>query len=340
MPATDEPRLSVGYAMSEQIQPEDIGRLPMVEKVAAGVKIAMERAGITDPADVHYVQTKTPLLTLETITDAKRRGKDVWTEDTLKSMDVSNSTTALGIAVALGEIDMPTAEQIHKDLSLFSSVASCSSGVELDQAQIVVLGNVRGVGGRFRIGHSVMKDALDADGVWESIRSAGLDDLPERPRTERPAAAGSSTSSASARPTRPAGSATGATSCSTTPTCTGTGRSSRASAAWSRRSPATRRSSSRSRRCTRAPRAAGRSSPSSSPDRARRRRGAPAGRRIPDPGFAGDTGEVDAAARGGAVGRGGGPGPSAPRCSRRCTVPGSSPRWPPSRTRRRRPLPG
>ena len=36
--------------MSEQIFPEDIGRLPMVEKVAAGVKIAMERAGITDPS--------------------------------------------------------------------------------------------------------------------------------------------------------------------------------------------------------------------------------------------------------------------------------------------------
>jgi barbiturase len=179
-PRTDEPRLSVGYAMSDTIRPEDIGRVPMVEKVAAGVKVAMERAGITDPADVHYVQTKTPLLTLETITDARNRGKDVWTEDTLKSMDVSNSTTALGIAVALGEIDMPTADQIHKDLSLYSAVASCSSGVELDQAQIVVLGNVRGIGGRFQIGHSVMKDALDADGVWEAIRSAGLD-LPDRP---------------------------------------------------------------------------------------------------------------------------------------------------------------
>jgi cyanuric acid amidohydrolase len=182
VPQTDEPRLSVGYAMSEQIFPEDIGRPPMVKKVEAGVKIAMERAGITDPADVHYVQTKTPLLTLETINDAKRRGHDVWTEDTLKSMDVSNSTTALGIAVALGEIQMPTADQIHKDLSLFSAVASCSSGVELDQAQIVVLGNVRGVGGHFQIGHSVMKDALDADGVWESIRNAGLE-LPERPHS-------------------------------------------------------------------------------------------------------------------------------------------------------------
>ena len=178
--ATDEPRLSVGYAMSEVILPEDIGRPTMVEKVAAGVREAMGRAGISDPADVEYVQTKTPLLTLETINEARGRGQKVITEDTLKSMDISNSTTALGVAVALGEIEMPDAEQIHRDLSLYSSVASCSSGVELDRAQIVVLGNVRGIGGRYRIGHSVMRDALDADGVWEAIRNAGLD-LPERP---------------------------------------------------------------------------------------------------------------------------------------------------------------
>ncbi len=180
---TDEPRVSVGVAMSEVILPEDIGRPAMVEKVAAGVREAMKIAGIDDPADVHYVQTKTPLLTLSTITDAKERGQTVVTEDTLKSMDISNSTTALGIAVALGEIETPSAEQIHKDLSLYSSVASCSSGVELDRAQIVVVGNVRGIGGRYRAGHSVMKDALDADGIWEAIRGAGVD-LPERPHPD------------------------------------------------------------------------------------------------------------------------------------------------------------
>ncbi|MFB9837358.1 cyanuric acid amidohydrolase [Actinoallomurus acaciae] len=179
-PVTDEPRVSVGVAMSEVILPEDIGRPAMVEKVAGGVRDAMKAAGIQDAADVHYVQTKTPLLTLDTINDAKRRGHDVVTEDTLKSMDISNSTTALGIAVALGEIEMPEAERIHKDLSLYSSVASCSSGVELDRAQIVVVGNVRGIGGRYRIGHSVMKDALDADGIWAAIRASGID-LPERP---------------------------------------------------------------------------------------------------------------------------------------------------------------
>ncbi|MEU0565604.1 ring-opening amidohydrolase [Nonomuraea sp. NPDC005983] len=179
-PATDEPRVSVGVAMSDVILPEDIGRPAMVEKVAAGVREAMKAAGIDDPRDVHYVQTKTPLLTLATITDARSRGKDTAIEETGPSMDLSNSTTALGVAVALGEIAMPRAEQIHKDLSLYSSVASCSSGVELDRAQIVLAGNVRGIGGRYRIGHSVMRDALDADGIWEAIRDSGLP-LPDRP---------------------------------------------------------------------------------------------------------------------------------------------------------------
>ena len=178
----DEQRLTVGFAMSDVLMPEDIGRVAMVEKVADAVKIAMERAGITDPADVHYVQTKTPLLTIHTIRDAKSRGKTVWTEHTHESMDLSNGCTALGVAVALGEIEMPSDEDVMNDRSLYSSVASCSSGVELDQAQVVVVGNATGVGGRYRIGHSVMKDALDQDGLWQAIRDAGLD-LPERPHT-------------------------------------------------------------------------------------------------------------------------------------------------------------
>jgi ring-opening amidohydrolase-like protein len=176
----DEPRLTVGFAMSEQLLPEDIGRRPMIEKVAAAVKQAMERAGITDAADVHYVQTKTPLLTITTIQDAKSRGKTVWTEHTHESMDLSNGTTALGIAVGLGEIEMPDDDAVMHDRNLYSSVASCSSGVELDRAQVVVVGNAVGVGGRYRSGHSVMKDALDTDGIWDAVRNAGLE-LPERP---------------------------------------------------------------------------------------------------------------------------------------------------------------
>lgn len=175
-------RLAMGIAMSSVILPEDIGRLAMVEKVAEAVRAAMVDAGINDSKDVHYVQTKTPLLTIETIQEARQRGADVFC-DVHESMGVSNGTTGLGIAVALNEISMPAAEEICRNLDLYSSVASCSSGVELDRAQIIILGNKDGAGGRYRIGHSVMKDALDIDGIYDAIRNAGLD-LPERAKAE------------------------------------------------------------------------------------------------------------------------------------------------------------
>ena len=176
----DEARLAVGIAMSEPILPEDIGRPAMVEKVADGVRDAMRIAGIDDPAEVHYVQTKTPLLTMETINEAKGRGQTVFSEDIHQSMDMSNGTTGLGVALGLGEIAMPDADAIGRDTSLFSAVASCSSGVELDRAQIVLVGNAVGAGGDLRIGHAVMRDALDFDGIYDAIRSAGMQ-LPERP---------------------------------------------------------------------------------------------------------------------------------------------------------------
>jgi cyanuric acid amidohydrolase len=173
-------RLALGTAISPRILPEDIGRPAMVEKVAEGVRLAMKDAGISDPADVHYVQTKTPLLTIESIQDARSRGKEVACE-VHESMGVSNGTAALGIAVALKEIAMPRAEEICRNLELYSSVASCSSGVELDCAQIVLIGNKANAGGRYRVGHSIMRDALDIDAIYAAIRNAGLN-LPERPR--------------------------------------------------------------------------------------------------------------------------------------------------------------
>src|SRR5216683_3629722 len=98
-------RLAIGTAMSAELLPEDIGRPAMVEKVAEAVKAAMRDAAIDDPKDVHYVQTKTPLLTIDSVRDAETRGQHVACE-VHDSMGVSNGTTALGIAVALGEVTM------------------------------------------------------------------------------------------------------------------------------------------------------------------------------------------------------------------------------------------
>ena len=177
-----EDRLVIGTAVTPKILPEDIGRPAMVEKIAEGVRMAMKNAGIDDPKDVHYVQTKTPLLTIDWVRDAHARGKTVACE-VHDSMGVSNGTSALGIAVALGELKGVRGEDICKNPDLYSSVASCSSGVELDAGQVVLLGNRAGAGGRYRIGHSVMKDALDMDGIYDAIRNAGLE-LPPRPRAE------------------------------------------------------------------------------------------------------------------------------------------------------------
>jgi ring-opening amidohydrolase-like protein len=179
---SDRARLAIGTAISGDILPEEIGRPAMIQKIAAGVQQAMRAACIEDPLDVHYVQTKTPLLTVDSVADAERRGKTV-TCKVQESSGISNGTSALGVAVGLGEIGMPREDQICRDLSLYSSVASCSSGVEFARAQIVLLGNRKGAGGPFRIGHALMSDMLDMDGVYAAIRNAGLE-LPARPNAE------------------------------------------------------------------------------------------------------------------------------------------------------------
>jgi cyanuric acid amidohydrolase len=168
--------LTVGVALSEVILPEDIGRVAMVDKTARAVQAAMADAGIEQIDDVHWVQTKTPLLTMEGIRDARSRGLDTALPDPHGSMDLSNGTAALGVATGLGEVarERLSDGMIGRDLEVWSSVASCSSGVELDRAQVVVLGNA-GHGGRFRIGHSVMRDALDQGAVYTAIGNAGLE---------------------------------------------------------------------------------------------------------------------------------------------------------------------
>src|SRR2546425_7960271 len=109
--SADQSRLVIGTAMSAELQPEDIGRLRMVEIVAEGVKAAMKNAGIEDPKDVHYVQTKTPLLTIEWVENAKGRGKTVAC-GVHDSMGVANGTHGRGHAGALGGMPMPRAPQV------------------------------------------------------------------------------------------------------------------------------------------------------------------------------------------------------------------------------------
>ena len=98
------PALAVGRAHTPPLPPEHLGRAGQIEAVAKGVAAAMKDAHIDDPADIHFVQIKCPLLTAQKVQDAAARGHKTATQDTLKSMGLSRAASALGVAVALGEI--------------------------------------------------------------------------------------------------------------------------------------------------------------------------------------------------------------------------------------------
>lgn len=175
-PSTGQKRMAIGVAHSRVFRSEDIGRMAQVEGVAEAVKSAVQDAGISSPEDVHFVQIKCPLLTSERMAEAAARGKSVATHDTYESMGYSRGASALGVAVALGEIKITdvTDEKICSDWSLYSSVASTSAGIELMNCEIIVMGNVAGSTSDFIISHDVMRDAIDGEAVRSALKSAGI----------------------------------------------------------------------------------------------------------------------------------------------------------------------
>ncbi|MBV8393534.1 MAG: ring-opening amidohydrolase [Alphaproteobacteria bacterium] len=167
------PRLAIGIGLTREFKPEEIGRAAQIEETAAAVTLALRDAGIASPSDVHFVQIKCPLLTKERIEEAAQRGHKTATEDTYHSMALSRGASALGVALALGEIRDAPENAVCRDWSLYSGVASTSAGVELLRNEIVVLGNAPGWAGDLAIGHAVMKDAIDAEAARGVLATLG-----------------------------------------------------------------------------------------------------------------------------------------------------------------------
>lgn len=173
-PSQKRKRLSFATANTRELKPEELGTEVHARLVADAVKQAKAKANISDLQDVHYVQVKCPLLTSERINDAKSRGKKVVTEDTLRSMGFSNGTSALGIALGLGEIDDLDPKSICTNAEIYTTRGGCSSGIELMNCQIFVLGNSTESDSPFVAGHARLDDMIDADGVRKALENAGL----------------------------------------------------------------------------------------------------------------------------------------------------------------------
>ena len=170
------PALAVGVAMTRPFAPKEVGRMAQIVATADAVSEAMRQARISAPEDVHYVQVKCPLLTKQRVADAHARGHTVATEDTYASMGFSRGASALGVALALGEVrrDQLADEIVCRSLDLYSTRASTSAGVELMENQVMVLGNSPAWGGDLVIGHGVMRDAIDVEAVATALRVVGL----------------------------------------------------------------------------------------------------------------------------------------------------------------------
>jgi cyanuric acid amidohydrolase len=170
------PALAMGSAITPPLPPEHLGRLAQVEMVAQGVRDAMERARISYPAAVHFVQIKCPLLTSARVAEAEARGHATTTRDTLKSMGLSRGASALGVAVALGELPLDAIAEtaIGVDMGLWSGRASTSSGIEIMGHEILVLGMSPDWAGPLAIDHAVMADAADIEPVRAALDRLGL----------------------------------------------------------------------------------------------------------------------------------------------------------------------
>lgn len=168
--------LALGVGFTPDFAPEEIGRMAQLRATAAAVRAAMAEAGITAPAEVHYVQVKCPLITSAKVAEAAARGQSVATTGTYASMGLSRGAAALGVALALGELDEAALSDaaIGQDWRLHSGRASCSAGAELERCEVIVLGNSPAWAGDLRIGHDVMQDAIDLPAVQRALASVGL----------------------------------------------------------------------------------------------------------------------------------------------------------------------
>lgn len=171
-----EKSLAISASRTRELLPEEIGTMAQVLAVRDTVIELMKEAKIEDPKDVHFVQIKCPLIISQRVKEAAERGKKVVTEDTYESMGYSRGACALGIAIALGEVDASKVSDVSicKDYSLYSEVASTSAGVELMECEIILFGNSKEGNSKYYIEHDVMEDAIDADAVMRALDKADV----------------------------------------------------------------------------------------------------------------------------------------------------------------------
>lgn len=180
-PSTDGAgRLAMGVARSAIVRPEWMATTKLLEANVDAIRTAAGDAGI-DPLAIEYVVGKAYYPTKQDFADARAAGHDIPQMDDRTLFRRASGSAGLGVAVATDGMPMPQADEIGTRLDLWSGKVAVSAnpwepvGGEGPQTQLVAFGNRVGAGGRLRVGHAAMNDALDSDALYRALRRAGLD---------------------------------------------------------------------------------------------------------------------------------------------------------------------
>ncbi|RYY97045.1 MAG: hypothetical protein EOO24_20330, partial [Comamonadaceae bacterium] len=158
-------RLAMGTARSEVVPLEEIGHLPLLDRVTDTARAAMRDAGLA-PDQVQLLFIKSPLV-------AARHPRATAANST---MHRGRAISALGGGVALGEVDRGrlAEEMIARDLSIHTRRVQGVTGAEITQVEVVALGNRPGAGGDLRVATTLTQDILDQRSLRRLLREQGF----------------------------------------------------------------------------------------------------------------------------------------------------------------------
>lgn len=173
-PAGADTGLVAAVTRTKAFEPHEIGSRVQAAEVADEVeRVLAEHPGF---GNANLVLIKCPLLTSAKIDAIKSQGKVPLTTDTYESMALSRYASAVGVEAALTHIKSKDDHRRDSMLSsldthqspIWSAYASCSSGAELEDSHILVLGTSTAPG-KIRAISSTMQDAIDAKAILRAL---------------------------------------------------------------------------------------------------------------------------------------------------------------------------
>lgn len=158
---------------TRRLEPQEVGTADQAKEVASTVSQLIDELESSKNA-IHLVIVKCPLLTDTKIQAIRESGRVPLTSNTYQSMGKSRYASAVGVAVALGEIAEAEIDAAIRSGAAWSAAASCSSGAELEDCHILILASSPEPG-RLKAASTFMEDAIDGRAVVEALGEVNRD---------------------------------------------------------------------------------------------------------------------------------------------------------------------